>query len=473
MSVSPDIYADAMFTVSLVAALFIPLIRNRTYAWMTAVASSLILSVLSSLLFSSMIGRVPEPIYSSTLTLDAYGALFALILSIAAMLAIYAAGPVVEKWGTASAFYGLTMLILFGVYSIIFLSNLLVAMSAWILASVASYAMTALAKDEASAEGSVKYAVMGAASSTLLFLGIILVFAMNRGLVVSPRLVPVGMSVTFVSATIGLVVAAAGFKMGVFPFQGWLPDTYGGVHPTLIAYVSMASKAMAVLAIYRLVAPIAGNYPYEWLGLMALFAILTMTYGNLGALVQDNAQRLMAYSSIAHAGYFLVGFAGLAAISGMRPDWALMGLAMHFASYAFGKVGSFTALAAVKEKLGGVMLSDLKGLGKKMPYTAAGFTTLLFSLMGMPPIIGFWSKLYLFASVAYAAPWLALIALLNTVISVAYYAKIIKAMYFEEPETPGRIGEPPELASVVVVAAIISVVLGLGALQLMARAALP
>ncbi|MCD6511759.1 MAG: NADH-quinone oxidoreductase subunit N, partial [Thaumarchaeota archaeon] len=191
-----------------------------------------------------------------------------------------------------------------------------------------------------------------------------------------------------------------------------------------------------------------------------VFSVLTMFFGNLAALLQDDAQRMMAYSSIAHAGYFFVGFAGISALAGLDPKWAMMGLLIHYAAYSLAKVGIFAGLEEVKEKVGGVMLSDLSGLGRRMPITSSMLLILLLSLMGAPPLLGFWGKLYLFASVVGLSPLLALLAILNSAISVAYYARVIKAMYFS-PGDYERIPERGWPLYSIIASAILTVLLGL------------
>ena len=196
-----------------------------------------------------------------------------------------------------------------------------------------------------------------------------------------------------------------------------------------------------------------------------------MFFGNITALLQESVQRMMAYSSIAHVGYFLVGYAGLALLAGVNAHWAMMGIVIHYMAYSMAKVGIFSGLSETREKLGGVTLNHLKGLSKRMPITAASMTVLLLSLMGMPPLLGFWGKLYLFASVVYRSPLLVLLALVNSAISVAYYARVIKAIYFEAPEKEEKIAEPWEQVAALLATAFLTIILGLGVLPYVASLA--
>lgn len=466
--------AATLFAAPLAVTLLAPFLPSR-WAQRLAAGVSALLTLLLAYTAYAALGSGPVYVFSGTLVIDPYGALLAFAVTFASLLAVVAAGPVVNGWITGPAFYSLAMLMLFGVYALVFTADLLVVMTAWILASVASYAASALARDPYSVEGAVKYALMGSASSTLLMIGIIFYFALARGTHVAPGLAPpTGFTWIAALATMVFIVAAVGFKMGVFPFQTWLPDAYGGVHPALVAFIIGVSKVMGVATLYRLTLPLAEAYPHYWFTVVAAFSVLTMTYGNLGALVQNDVQRMIAYSSIANAGYFLVGFAALAPLPGMRRDWALMGIAIHIVAYVLSKVGSFTLLSMVRESLGTTVMKVFRGLSLTAPASSASFIILLLSLMGMPPLLGFWSKVYLFASVVYYAPWLALIALLNTVVSIAYYARIIRAVYFDRPEEkPGGVVQHREQVAVLLITAVLSVLLALGVLQVVVEKLLP
>jgi len=458
---------SAVLALPVVSALLIPLLEKKL-----KVARAICIAVLAVdiILLIVLLTRIEGnySFFEGAVVVDRYSILFAMLITLSTLIATYGASPILDTWRGGTAFYSLALLALTGVYAASMSGNILTLLSAWVLSSIASYTVVALAKDPSSAEGAAKYAIMGSASSTLLFLGVTLFFAITGGLAVNGTLT-LNIEQVVLAATVFLL-ASIGFKMGVFPFQGWLPDTYGGSHPSLIALVSGVAKCLAIVTLLKFSYLLSSACQY-WLPLIALLSILTMFYGNLGALVQESAQRLLAYSSIAHAGYLLVGFAALSPLKGMVREWALAGLAMHFAAYSIGKAGVFLALTVIRGE-GGVKLEDLKGLGKADPWLAGSFTVLLLSLMGMPPLIGFWGKLFLFASVVFATPWLTLIALLNTAISVAYYVRIIKAMYFEKGEAEVKVKEGPARIAVIV-AAILSLVLGLGPIQVLAWASLP
>ena len=407
--------------------------------------------------FSLFIIALIVAIACFVLGVNSYTMFYSIIITTVAIIIVLSSKVEAIRISAGSMFYSFMAFSIVGIIGLALSNDLPTIFSAWILASMASYGIVAIAKDEESVQGALKYAIMGSVSSTILLLTIILTFSMINGNTFQRPVI----NLYLIAPTIGLLIAAIGYKVGVFPFHAWLPDTYGLADPILISFVAPLSKAMAILVILKFASMFALTNPTAWFIIFAVFSLLTMFYGNLGALKQKNVQRIMAYSSIAHTGYFLVGLSALAFLSPEIREIALLGLAMQYMAYSFGKSGSFIALASIKRSTKDLSLDSIKGLGKRMKIIPVSFTVLLLSLMGMPPLLGFWGKLYLFYSVAYYAPWLTILALLNTAISVAYYTRIIKSMYFEKGKEE-EIKEEKEEAIGVLIAAILTLILGLG-----------
>ena len=321
----------------------------------------------------------------------------------------------------------LALFSLLGVVGLAYAGTLLMLLASWVLFSAASYAVVALARDRFSAAGAAKYGLMSVASSSLLLLALAALAATTGGL----RLAAVGAAGPMLAVVAALSLAAVGFKIGVFPFHAWLPDVYGVSDPLPVSLVSALSKSAAVIAVYKVAQVAAPALGVDWLNLFGLAALLTMTYGNVTALLQRGFQGLLAYSSIAHAGYILVGLSALP-LQGEARLLALYGLLMQLIAYSFAKTGLFL-LARMLRPAGASpsRLDDLRGLSGADPGSSAAALVLVLSLMGMPPLAGFWGKLYLFLSVVQQAPWLTAAALLNTGIGAAYYARLVKSMYFE------------------------------------------
>ncbi|MDK2464807.1 MAG: NADH-quinone oxidoreductase subunit N [Candidatus Korarchaeota archaeon] len=440
------------------------------YLSVAVLLAALILTLTLALELSSLGQRVFA--FEDTLLFNRYSAYLGVLVSLGTLLVAVSSIPEVKGWSTAPSFYSLILLTLAGVLAMLFVSDMATLLSAWTLVAVASYVVVGLKKDDPrSLEGAAKYGLMGAASSSLMVLGIAVLVGLTGTSFLPAPLRISGFQRSLILVPLLVLVAPFGFKLGIFPFHAWLPDVYGGVHPLLVSYIAGVVKMAAIAGILRMVLPLVGSTgPQNWLHVLGLLAVLTMTYGNMVALVQKNVQRMMAYSSIAHAGYLLVGFAAVA--DPLSRVTGLQGVALHLTTYVLAKVGVFVGLAYLIRRGLGTTLEDMRGIGRRMPALSLGIAVLLLNLMGMPPLLGFWSKFtYLFLSVVDAAPWLTLIAILNSGISVGYYAQVLRYMFFKEGggEAPAERASDPEVA-VVVLTAILSVVLGLGLAQPIAEA---
>lgn len=364
---------------------------------------------------------------SGELSLDGFSYAVLLITLLDALIALSGFTGPTSEYAQEAPLYSIALLLILGVVGLAYAGTLPVLLASWALFSVTSFALFALSKDKFSAAGAAKYGLMSVASSSFLLLALSVAVAATGSLAISPAQA----SNPLFLASVGLLLAAVGFKVGVFPFHAWLPDAYGVSDPLPISLVSALSKSAAVLAFYKLSLVTAGVLGESWLRLVGIAAVLTMTYGNIAALLQRSLQGLLAYSSIAHAGYILVGVAALS-LHGQVKSLAIAGLLMQLLAYSLGKTGLFlTARLLRRSGAAPVSLEEVRGLGAADPGVAASSLILLLSLMGMPPLAGFWGKLYLFMSVVESAPWLTAIALVNTGIGAAYYARLVKSMYFQ------------------------------------------
>jgi NADH-quinone oxidoreductase subunit N len=229
-----------------------------------------------------------------------------------------------------------------------------------------------------------------------------------------------------------LVVVGFGFKVSVVPFHMWTPDAYEGAPTSVTAFMSAGAKAAGFAALLRLLLNVLGGQHETWAPLLSVLAVMTMTVGNVTALLQTNVKRMLAYSSIAHAGYVLV-----AVVAGGR-DGASAAL-FYLAVYSFMNLGAFGILTLLGKDLDErVLVSDLAGLGFRKPLLGLAMTVFMLSLGGIPPTAGFMGKVFVFgvALKAGLVP-LTIIGVLNSVVSVFYYLRITVAMYMEEPK-----GEP-------------------------------
>jgi NADH-quinone oxidoreductase subunit N len=257
-----------------------------------------------------------------------------------------------------------------------------------------------------------------------------------------------------------MFVAGFGFKMGLVPFHQWLPDTYEGAPPTITTLLAAGTKKAGFAALIRVVVLGMVVLNLDWTLALGILAVMTMTIGNIAAIMQKNLARMLAYSSIAHAGYILIGLA-VASHSSL----GLQGSLYHILNHAVMKGMAFIAVAGIVTTLAVTNLDKLKGLGRRMPITSLGLVISLLALAGVPPLAGFWSKLMLFGGALDAgsslwwAPWLAIAGVLNSALSLAYYGWIMRRMYFEG-ETEKRVKEPKSIIAVMIVSIIFLVGFG-------------
>lgn len=315
--------------------------------------------------------------------------------------------------------------------------------------SLSVYALTGFLKDPKSSESSLKYMLLGAVSSAVLLYGMALIY----GFTGSTQLSGIAAAINRVTSTsildnpgllmgIALLVAGFGFKIAAVPFHLWVPDVYEGAPTPIVGFLSVGSKAAGFALILR-VFYTAFETP-EWLSLdwgtvYAVIATIGMIVGNVSAIAQGNIKRLLGYSSIAQAGYLLVGVATL----GLAPASEIIGrsaILFFLFSYALANLGAFAAIVAISNKINSDEIKDYAGMGKRAPVLALCLTVCLISLIGMPPAAGFMAKFYLFnGAVQNGLLWLVIIAVLNSVISAFYYLRVVKAMWFGESASTEKV----------------------------------
>ena len=231
-----------------------------------------------------------------------------------------------------------------------------------------------------------------------------------------------------------LTLAGLAFKASLAPFYQWAPDTYDGSPTPVATYLSTASKAAAFAVLVRVFVVALGSFQVEWVPILAGLSILTMTMGNLAALRQRNVKRLMAYSSVAHAGYILMGLAAVAATAESGID-GVNGVLIYLFAYLFTNVGAFLSIMAIEERVGSLDISAYNGLIRRAPGLAAMFTLFLISLAGIPATGGFLGKFFVFgAAIQHQYYWLAAAGLVNAAIAAFYYLRIVQAMFFRKIE---------------------------------------
>ncbi len=402
-------------------------------------AALLVYTTLSGLL----IWAPAQTLFSGAIVLDPFGAFFKVLFGIVGMvtLAMVFRSEEFSRVNLSEV----TAFILALVVSLSMMAaadDILMMYLALEMVSVLSYIMVGYKRhNRASSEAGLKYILYGAFSSGVMIFGLSYLF----GLTGSTDLPSI--AAYFASAggmaqapilffALLCVMTGFGYKIAVFPTQMWCPDVYEGAALPITAFLSVGPKAAGFAMVLRFFSTTFGLHNgagipiYEfinWHMVLALIAAVTMTFGNLAALPQKNLKRLMAYSSIAQAGYLLMGFSA-------QSGEGVQAVLFYLATYLLMNFGAFLVILLVRNRLGTEDLDGYRGLGWRTPFLAASMTIFLFSLTGLPPLAGFIGKYFLFAAVIQQGNyWLAGLAAVNTVISLFYYARIIRAMWLESP----------------------------------------
>ena len=440
--------------------------NNRLYS---AISFGAIAISIGFVIFRVISGEVlPAVAFSQdVLTDDMLGSFFAIALLIVSLMVTVSSWNYMKGRSNPAVYYSLILLSTVGMVLIAYSTDLLMLFVSWELMSLPTYALSAFSKrDPISNEAAIKYFMFGALSSGIIVLAMGFVYGItgttNIGESIKAManldqdLMPIGI------LAIALFIAGFGFKMGLVPFHMWLPDAYEGSPTTIGALLAAGTKKAGFAAAIRVVVLGMFALNLDWTTTLAVLAVFTMTLGNFGALIQRSVPRILAYSSIAQAGYILIGLA-IAPYS----DQALSGSLFHIFNHAIMKSTGFIAAAAVATALASYSLEKYRGLGIRMPITAVALAISMLALAGVPPLNGFWSKLVIFGaainSSAYVwwGPYLAIAGVLNSALSLGYYAWIIRKMYMEQGPDMSKIREPKAMLGVLVFGLVFMVAFGI------------
>ncbi len=396
---------------------------------------------------------------------DTFGGLFAVAMLIVAIMTTVGSFNYMRKHAHSEVYFSLILLSAVGMVLVAYSTDLVMLFVAWELMSIPTYVLAGfMKKDPSSNEAALKYFLFGALASAIIIYGISIAYGLtgstNIGEVIQGFSTLEADMVPLALLAVGMFIAGFGFKMGLVPFHMWLPDAYEGSPPTIAALLAAGTKKVGFAAAIRVVVMGAVALNLDWTFALGIIAVLTMTVGNVAAVMQKNLARMLAYSSIGHAGYILIGLS-IAPFSAL----GLQGSLFHILNHAVMKGAAFIAVAGIVTTLAVTHLDKLKGLGRKMPITSLGLVICLLALAGVPPLNGFWSKLVLFGAALDAgavvswAPWLAVAGVLNSALSLAYYGWIIRKMYFEG-EQEKRVKEPKSVIAVMIFSIIFIVGIG-------------
>ena len=405
-----------------------------------------------------------------TVVVDKFALFFKfLVLSVVALVVLGSRDFAVRFHRSQGEFYGIVLLSAVGMMLVAATKELVSIYISLELATLPIAALAAFIRDERSSEAGLKFLLLGAVSSALLLYGMVLVYAFTGSThldviagSISSGSVPFGSNVMLVGIT--LIVVGFGFKISMVPFQMWVPDVYEGSPTPVAAFLSVASKAAGFAVVLRVFYVAFGSVDVDWGALFAVLAALSMTVGNLVAILQNNVKRLLGYSTIAQAGYVLVGVAAVAAstpgggVNGLGPS----GVLFYLAAYAVTNLAAFFAVMAIANRTGSDQIDDLAGMAKRAPILSGVLALSMISLIGIPPTAGFMGKLYLFnAAVSSDLVWLAVVGVLNSVVSAYYYLRVIKTVYLAPAESEERITYSSPVLVAVAVSAIGILLIGI------------
>jgi len=419
-----------------------PFVRNRHFFTFLALIGTLT-GTLASVISAANAG----PGFYGLVESDSFSFFFRLLVGSVAFLVVLAAGPYLDRERLPVAeFYALLLFATAGMGVLASAQELLTAFIGLEISSISSYILAGYRRDSLkSSESAMKYFLLGSFATAFFLYGIALVYGAT-GTTVLDKMGDTDPASTLLKLGLAMILIGLGFKVAAAPFQVWTPDVYEGAPTPVTALFSAGPKAAAFALLLRIFATVPAATHF-WFWAFWVLAVLTMFAGNLGALVQTNIKRLLAYSSIAHAGYILVAFAAVTSMAqggSAEAAPAYAAVLFYLLTYALVKLGAFTIVS----QLGGageknLSLDDYAGLSQRQPVVAAILSIYLLSLLGLPVTAGFFGKFYIFkAAVNSNLIWLAVLMAINSVIGSYYYLRVIVVMYMRESSAEAAASVP-------------------------------
>ena len=449
----PELIIILTFILVVIFDLFNSLQKTFT-AWITIVGCAIALYVSIDMLQIGTEGTE----FSNMIQVDKYSLFFNVIFLVSTILVVLISmnylGHQDRRQGE---YYLLILLATLGMMLMASGNELIVVFLGLELMSLSLYVLAGyFQRSMGSSEAGMKYLLLGAFASGFFLYGIALIYG-GAGTTSIPKIaaaLTVDARSPLLLSGMFLLVVGFGFKVALVPFHQWAPDVYEGAPTSIAAFISAGPKAAGFAAFLRIFMDALQNLQSEWIILITILAALTMTVGNLVAIAQRNIKRMLAYSSIAHAGYVLIGLAAA------NKD-GISGAMFYLFVYCVMNIGAFGAVILARTEDGeSLMISDYAGLGFKKPLLALFMTIMLLSLAGFPPTAGFVGKFYIFRSAVESGQiWLVIIGAINTAISAFYYLRVVVAMYMREPEAELDFLAYPHLLIVALTLAAIGVIL--------------
>jgi len=433
----PEFWLAGLGLLLLAADLLTAEGAKRTVGWVAVVG--LLLALLPTWGLIGTLEGAGRVAFANTYAVDGFAVFFKFIAILATALVILASMDYFR--GTVrfeGEFYTLLVFTALGLVFMAASADLILLALSIEFVSLTSYVLAGYLKgNPRSNEAGVKYFLFGAAASATMFYG----FSILYGLTGSTNLYTIAQRaanapVPALVLALALMLAGFGFKISMVPFHQWTPDVYEGAPTPVAAFLSVGSKAAGFAVLLRVVIVAIGPTRLDWIALVAGLSAVSMFVGNLLALPQRNIKRMLAYSSISHAGFILIGVAGFGG------DFGNIGLLVYLAAYTFFNLGAFFVAALIGSRVGSDEIPDYAGLAQRAPDLAFLMALFMLSLTGIPPTAGFFAKFYVFAAAIERSPqllWLVAVGVVNSVISLYYYVGVIRAMYLMPAADPAPV----------------------------------
>jgi NADH-quinone oxidoreductase subunit N len=414
-------------------------------------------------------------LFTNSIVLDPFASFFKLLIILATIfVSIVSLQSGELKDYRKGEYFTLLGIIVFGLFLMVSTVDLIMVYISIEIVSIMSFVLAGYLKQNTrSNEAGLKYVVYGAFSSGIMLFGLSYIY----GLTGSTNYFQIQQAIATMDASANtalmmatlMVLTGFGYKVSAVPFHFWTPDVYEGAPTTITAYLSIAPKAGAFAMMIRFFNQVLADggamggldasslASLPWANIMSLLAVITMTLGNIVAIQQNNIKRMLAYSSIAHAGYMLL------AMPVMSGD-SIYAIMIYLVMYLFMNLGAFFVVIIVKNKTGGETFDDYRGLGWEMPMVGVAMTIFMVSLTGLPPSAGFIGKFYIFASLIKGGNqfyWLVVAGGINSVVSLYYYFRVVKVMFLQGERKDTILQPPTVMAGMLLATAIPTVILGI------------
>lgn len=449
-----ELLTAALCLILLIASLSLPKYKEK-FGLFTGVFFFIIF--IGSLFNGSLLNaNSVQTFFDGAYINDSFGTFFKQLFLIAAVLTILISKDhLVSKQGE---FYALIVSALLGMMIMVSAGELITIYVGLELMTISFCILIAYRGDEKSKEASIKYIILGAMSSAIFLYGLSLIYGITQTTVIKEIAEVLAGGQVAPLEILGMIFLIAGlaFKIAIVPFHMWAPDIYEGAPTSITVFLAVASKTAGLAVLLRLFMTGMSSVSSYWIELIIVLSVITLVLGNLVAIPQTNIKRLLAYSSISQAGYFLLGIIANSSLG-------VASILLYSLFYLFANMGAFGVVIAVSKATGSDEIKDYAYLSKRSPFLAAVMLISLLSLAGIPPLAGFIGKFYLFLSIIEKGQlWLAFLSIGMSVVSVYYYLKVVKIMYFgESTEELESITVSKSTKLVLTISMIVLVVLGI------------